>query len=140
MDLNYLQSEIIPQREQEIKDGKNLATRQPIYVVLDLQENYCSGHSDYETSTNYRGRGWEKGYIDTSLDCEQIEFRKTDEGMEMPEEVTRFFTDRIFAFFLTSDAAHEYLKYQSHNLSDAYVYVFYSGYGNSQMDKLLGNS
>lgn len=56
MDLNYLQNEILPKREQEIKDGKNLATRQPIYVVLDSQENFCSGHSDYEPSTNYRGR------------------------------------------------------------------------------------
>ena len=139
MDLNYLQNEIIPKREQEIKDGKNLATRQPIYVVLDLQENFCSGHSDYEPSTNYRGRGWENGYIDTSLDGEECEFCETDEGMEKPVEVTKFYTDRIIAFFLTSEAAHDYLKYQSHNLSDAYVYVFYSGYANRQMDKLLCN-
>ena len=46
MDLNYLQAEILPKREQEIKEGKNLSTRQPIYVVLDLQEIICSGHSN----------------------------------------------------------------------------------------------
>ena len=28
MDLNYLQNEILPKREQEIKNGKNLATKQ----------------------------------------------------------------------------------------------------------------
>ena len=93
MDLNYLQNEILPKREQEIKDGKNLATIQPIYVVLDLQENFCSGHSDYEPSTNYRGRGWENGYIDTSLDGEEREFCETDEGMEEPDAVTKFYTD-----------------------------------------------
>lgn len=60
--------------------------------------------------------------------------------MEYPLEVTRFYTDRIIAFFITSEAAHDYLKYQSHNLSDAYVYVFYSGYGNKQMDALLRNA
>ena len=140
MDLNYLQNEIIPKREQEIKEGKNLATRQPIYVVLDLQENFCSGHSDYELSTNYRGRRCAKGYIDTSLDGEERVFCETDEGMEEPEEVTKFFADRIIAFFLTSEAANDYLKYQRHNLSDAYVYVFYSGYANHQMDKLLRNA
>lgn len=140
MDLNYLQNEIIPKREQEIKNGKNLATKQPIYVVLDLQENFCSGHSDYESSTNYRGRRWENGYIDTSLDGEEREFCETDEGMEDPAEVTKFYTDRIIAFFLTSEAAHDYLKYQSHNLFDAYVYVFYSGYANHQMDNLLCNA
>jgi hypothetical protein len=139
MNIEYLKTEIIPKREQEIKDGKNLATRQPIYVVLDLQENYCSGHSDYTPSVNYRGADWENGYIDNSLDCEDREFCETDEGMEEPEEVTKFYTDRIIAFFFTSEAAYEYLKYQCHNLSDAYVYVFYSGYSNKQMDALLCN-
>lgn len=34
MDLNYLVNEVLPQRKKEIKQGKNLSTRQPIYVVL----------------------------------------------------------------------------------------------------------
>lgn len=140
MNLTYLQTVIIPQREQEIKEGKNLATRQPIYVVLDLWENYCSGHSDYTNSTNYKGKGWEFGYIDLSLESESIKFKKSDKGMKKPEAVTRFYTDKIIAFFFTSEAAHDYLEYQSHNLTDPYVYVFYSGYGNRQMDLLLCNS
>ena len=140
MDLNYLQNIILPKREQEILDGKNLSTRQPIYVVLDLQENYCSGHSEYTLPTNYIGRDMEYGYIDLLLDPEYRKFNETDDGMEDPEAITRFYTDRIIAFFLTSEGAHDYLKYQSHNLSDGYVYVFYSGYGNKEMDKLLCNS
>lgn len=140
MDLNYLQNEIIPKREQEIKDGKNLATRQPIYVVLDLQVNIIEGHSNYTPSTNYKGLGWEFGYADNALDSEDMEFKESSEGMKKPKEFSRFYTDRIIAFFLTSEAAHDYLKYQSHNLSDAYVYVFYSGYANHQMDKLLCNA
>jgi len=139
MNIAYLETEIIPKREQEIKEGKNLATRQPIYVVLDLQENYCSGHSDYTNSTNHKGKGWECGYIDSALESELREFKKSDKRMKRPEKITRFFTDRIIAFFLTSEAANDYLKYQSHNLTDAYVYVFYSGYANRQMDTLLEN-
>ena len=137
MDLNYLKNKIIPLREKEIKEGKNLATKQPIYVVIDLQENYCSGHSDYESTVNYREYKWEYGYIDTALEGDERKFCNTKENMIEPEEVTRFYTDRIIAFFLTSEAAHDYLRYQSHNLLNGYVYVFYSGYANRQMDKLL---
>jgi hypothetical protein len=140
MDLNYLQNEIIPKREQEIKDRKNLGTRQPIYVVLDLQENIIEGHTDYSPSVNYYGKDWIHGYADEDLDSENMEFSDTTNGMKKPKEFTKFYTDRIIAFFLTSEAAHDYLKYQSHNLSDAYVYVFYSGYANHQMDKLLCNA
>jgi hypothetical protein len=139
MNINYLTSEIIPQREQEIKEGKNLGTRQPIYVVLDLQENIIEEHSNYSLPTNYKGVGWEYGYADYDLDSECREFRTSHKGMENPIGITRFFTDRIIAFFLTSKAAHEYLKYQSHNLTNPYVYVFYSGYGNKEMDMLLEN-
>jgi len=139
MNLDFLTRELLPRREQEIKDGKNLATRQPIYVVLDLQENYISGHSDYTPSTNYKGKDWEFGYIDNDIDSEGQEFKTSDAEMIKPFEVSRFFTDRIIAFFLTSCGAHDYLKYQSHNLNNAYVYVFYSGYGNKEMDSLLNN-
>jgi hypothetical protein len=74
------------------------------------------------------------------LDCEDREIKETNEGMKRPEAVTEFYTDQPAAFFLTSRAAHEYLQYQRHNLSqDAYVYVFHSGYGNREMDNLLMN-
>ncbi len=139
MDIDYLVNEIIPKREQEIKDGKNLCTRQPIYVVLDLQENFLTGHSEYEPSTNYMGKRFEFGYFDMDDDFEFREFKDTYDGMLSPEEVTRFWTDRIIAFFLTSESAHLYLKSQAHNLENPYVYVFYSGYGNFEMDKLLCN-
>ena len=139
MDIEYLKSEILPKREQEIREGKNLSTRQPIYVVLDLQENFCSGHSDYSPMTNYKDIDCKHGYLDDSFDSEEQEFCETDEGMFNPIEVTRFYTDRIIAFFLTSEAAHDYLRYQEHNLTGGYVYVFYSGYANIQMDELLKN-
>lgn len=139
MNLNYLETVILPQRAKEISEGKNLATRQPIYVVLDLIEQYCSGHNDYSLSTNHCGKESESGYFDESLDGEDREFSKTDDDMDNPIEVTRFYTDRIVSFFLTSEAAHEYLEYQKHNLTNSYVYVFYSGYANKQMDLLLNN-
>lgn len=138
MNINYIKNTLMPMREAEIKDGKNLCTSYPIYVVLDLQENIVSGHSEYSPSTNYKGKGFEFGYVDMDLDCECREFMPTDDNMSSPEEITRFWTDRIIAFFLTSEGAHNYLIYQSYNLSsDAYVYVFNAGYGNREMFSLF---
>ena len=137
MDLNYLVNELLPQRKKEIKQGKNLSTRQPIYVVLDLYENICSGHTDYPMTVNYKCIEPKHGYIDEN--SEEPVFKLTDKGMVSPAEVTQFFTDRICAFFLTSNAAYEYLKYQKHNMNKPYVYVFYSGYANREMDLLLNN-
>jgi hypothetical protein len=139
MNLNYLKNEIIPQREKEIAEGKNLGTRQPIYVVLDLTECFVSGHSDYSSNTNKQGKPFEYGYIDMALDFESREFRETDKEIEKPEAVTKLYFDRVIAFFLISKGAHEYLEYQKHNLTNPYVYVFYSGYGNIEMDNLLQN-
>lgn len=138
MNIEYLTKEILPTREKEITEGKNLGTRQPIYVVLDLVDHYCEGHTDYlGHATNEKGMDKQFGYIDTSLDTESREFSVSKHGMTKPEAVTKFFTDRFVAFFLTSEAAHDYLISQSHNLKAGYVYVFYSGYRNYQMDKLL---
>lgn len=137
MNLEFLQKEIIPQRTKEIDKGENAATRQPIYVVLSMQENYVSGHTEMTPSTNYRGWSMEFGYIDRDLDSELCEFKKSDKRMKRPESVTKFFTERITAFFLTRKAAKEYLSYQKHNLSDGYIYTFYSGYANREMDSFL---
>lgn len=137
MDLKYLQSELLPQRRHEIENGQNAATRQPIYVVLDMQENIVSGHSDYSPITNYRGWMPAFGYIDGDADSEDVKFKASDEDMENPIEVTRFYTERIIAFFFTKKEADRYLQYQKHNLTNGYVFVFYSGYGNYEMDRLL---
>lgn len=139
MNIDYLKDVVLPQRAKEIKKGKNLGTRQPIYVVLDLDEQYISGHNEYSLISNNKGIHQEFGFIDLDLDCEERVFKKSNYKMKKPDEVTRVFVDRFVAFFLTSEAAHSYLKYQSHNLKNAYVYVFYSGYGNQQMDLLLNN-
>jgi hypothetical protein len=140
MDINYLVNEVLPQRKKEIEEGKNASTRQPVYVVLDLDMQVCSGHNDFSITSNLKEKEQEFGYIDNSLDCECREFKESPRSMRQPQEVTRFWTDRFIAFFFTSKAAHEYLEYQSHNLSsEAYVYVAYSGYRNLEMDNLLKN-
>lgn len=139
MNIDYLVNDILPKRKNEIELGLNLSIRNPIYVVLELQENICSGHSEYSSSTNYKGIDFESGYMDIGIDPEYATFTDTDDGMIDPIEITRFYTDRIVAFFLTSESAHDYLSYQKHNLTNAYVYVFYSGYGNKQMDALFDN-
>ncbi len=137
MDLEFLKNEILPKRAQEIKDGKNLSTKQPVYVVLDTVDSYCSGHNDFSVLASHRSDQQTYGYIDMALESEDREFIESDEGMEEPQEVTQIKVDRFVAFFLTSEAAHAYLKYQAHNLNDPYVYVFSTGYSNRQMDQLL---
>jgi hypothetical protein len=139
MDLNFLVKKILPQRAKELEEGKNLATRNPIYVVLELEEHVCSGHSEFTGSTNHSEKNWEFGYIDMSLDLEDRDFQETDEAMIEPEPVSRFWTDNIVAFFLTMEAANDYLQYQSRNLLEPYIYVFSPGYGNRQMNLLFGN-
>ena len=137
MEIKYLTETILPQRKHEIDMGHNLGTMQPIYVVLDLEERYVSGHPLYDLTTNRKGQDSEYGYIDLNEDSEARVFKKSPNRMIKPEEITRFYTDRIVAFFLTSKAAHSYLQYQMHNLQNGYVYVFHSGYRNAEMDNLL---
>lgn len=137
MDIEYLTKEILPTREQEISEGRNLGTSQPIYFVFNSDYHIVSGHSEYSPITNIRGRQVEFGFIDIYKEPELREFKTSAKGMKEPEEVTRFYTDRYIAIFLTSEAAHDYLKYQKHNLSDPYVYVHYTGYANRQMDRLF---
>lgn len=141
MDLKYLKKEILPQRKKEIAEGLNLGTRQPIYVVLDLDYNFIGGH-DMEgwlsgEMLNHARKASESGYVDTALDCEDREFNEEPDGMDKPEEVTKIYTDRVVAFFLTRQGAEAYLEYQKHNLKEAYVYTFYSGYANHEMDAIL---
>ena len=137
MNLEYLKNVIIPQREKEIAEGKNAATRQPIYVVLDLCCFFVSGHSDYSASINCKGKPYEYGYIDEAECYEAREFKADKAQAIRPQEVTKIYFDRVVAFFLTRKAAEEYMEYQAHNLENPYLYVFYSGYGNKEMDNLL---
>lgn len=137
MNLDYLKNTILPQRAKEFAEGKNEATRQPIYVVYSLEERACEGHSEFINTTNHKGKEKECGYIDRSLS--EPDFCTTDDDMLNPQPVTRFWVDNAKAFFLTSKAAHDYLQYQAHNLNEGYVYVHYSGYANREMDQLLCN-
>lgn len=123
-------------RQAEIKDGKNLGTRYPVYVVMSLRKHSIPGkYADYLSKTNFKSYPAREGYIDRAADEPEIQL--TDYGMEAPEAWTDFYTDDPRAFFITSEAAHEYIEYQSHNMFEPYVYVFYTGYGNRQMDKIM---
>lgn len=144
-DLSYLVNEVLPQRYKEINEGKNDATRHPIYVVLDLRECAVEGHITHITPiTNYKEKPLEIGYVERAQrgndDDDEIDndtFYTTDEGMLKPEEVTRFWVDSIVAFFLTKKDAEDYLKYQAHNLNEPYIYTFCMGYSNWHLDKLF---
>ena len=136
MNIKYLQEEIIPQREKEIAEGKNEGTRQPIYVVMDVMESISFDHVELNY-LSYNGKEPQKGYFDAALEDEDREFKEYKDGLKNPRPCTLIYSDMIVAFFLTRKGAEEYLEYQKHNLNKGYIYTFYSGYGNREMDKLL---
>lgn len=142
MNIQFIKESIEPQRQEEIKKGLNAATRNPIYVVLDLQEHFMSGHNDYSgLSTNYKEKEQQFGYLWHPRSDEPIFVDVEPDSYDVEyEAVTRFWTDRFIAIFLTRQAAKDYLQYQSHNLSDeAYIYTFSPGCRNQQMEKLLSD-
>lgn len=145
-DWKYFKDVIAPKRLQEITDGKNLGTRNPIYVVYSLVERYVSGWDEFMNDTNLKGEEAKHGYLRDTYEIdedgdeyvsEERAFHEDDGDDPEAEMVTQFWMDRLEAIFLTSEAAHEYLVSQSHNLSDPYVYVHYAGYANYQMDTLF---
>lgn len=141
MNLEFLKNEIAPQRASEIKDGKNLSTRNPIYLVIDIKEQYIGGHidDDYSFQSKYSHLTPKYGYIDEESDWECREFCDSDIDMVAPVEVTEVYTEHPVAFFLTSKAAHEYCEYQKHNLNKPFVYVAHAGYSNHQMEQFLND-
>lgn len=126
---------LLNQRNTEIGEGLNLATFPPVYVVLSLVECVAFGHVEISSGTNRKGWDCEEGYFDR--DDTETGFHKTADGLSSPEEVTRFWIDCPDAFFITRKGAEEYLKYQSHNLANAYLYVFHTGYANHEMNELF---
>ena len=141
MNIKYLKETLIPQREREIENGDNLATRNPIYVVYSLRDQYMSGHSDYSPTTNLKGLSPEPGYLFRHEDWDEPQFFPNEDGADIDgmetEEITRIWVDRLEAIFLTSKAAYDYMEYQRHNLSNPYVYVHCGGYRNHEMDMLF---
>ena len=155
MNIKYLKETLIPQREREIETGDNLATRNPIYIVYSLRDQYMSGHSDYSPITNLKGLSPEPGYLFRHEDWDEPQFFPNDDGADMDEmeddgndlpytddeneaiEITRIWVDDLQAIFLTSKAAYDYMEYQRHNLPNPYVYVHSGGYRNQEMDMLF---
>lgn len=124
-------------RKKEIDANLNLGTRSPIYCVLDLMEHVVPGHIDIDDTTNLKRQKSECGYIDYSVECEDRVFKESPEGMEVPSEVTRFYTDRYVSFHLTSHAAHHYKTAQAHNMHKPYVFVHCEGYRCYMIEKLF---
>ena len=138
MNIKYLQEVIIPQREKEIEEGKNDYANQPIYVVMDVREDIVFNHIEINHFF-YNGIEPKIGYYDAAVDTEERVFKESKNGMKSPYPCTVIYLDRLVTFFLTRKGAEEYLEYQKHNLNKGYIYTFYSGYGNREMDKLLEN-
>jgi hypothetical protein len=148
MNIEFLESEIIPQREKEIANGKDAWwTKDPIYVVYDLTEHVTTYDSEYSfcctlsEKENEHGRyvcyDEDGGIINEWEEWYESEYSEFIEDYDNPE-ITRFFCDRFVAVFFTRKAAEEYMQYQSHNLSDnAFIYVHNVWYSNYEMDNLL---
>lgn len=137
MNLEYLKSEILPVREREIAEGKNLATSPPIYIVYSLDQQLVYGHVEGLGHFSKSGVGSTFGYIEQGFDWDDSDFSEHESDLTNPEKITLFYTDRYVALFLTSEAAYDYLKYQAHNMNKPFVYVEHTGYANHQMNGLF---
>lgn len=146
INLDYLKNEIIPQREKEIQ-GKNGFTRQPIYIVYDVVESVTTRDDEYSNLENcnlhwYKSKSWRFVSYDEDwniIEADEDWFDSEDcEFVEWDWDISVFYIDIFIAIFLTRKWAEEYLKYQSHNLTDkAYIYTHYSWYANQEMNNLL---
>ena len=139
MNLDFLKNEIIPQREKEIEEWKNAWTRHPIYVVYNVIESYTTLDNEYSNLEDltlywYEPEDWYFKWEEEWWDSEDFEWIEDYDNATC----TKFFRDVFTAIFFTRKWAEEYMKYQSHNLSDkAYIYTHYSWYANQEMDRLL---
>lgn len=153
MNIEFLNQRIAI-RNKEIDEGKNAGTRNPIYIVCTRNENFVegfiqkariksehSGHVGIEFSPTFSeidsNVEFVHGYFDEGEDFESREFCESSEGMAKPIEVTKFESCMYRAFFLTSEAAHNYINYQAHNLNKPFVFVHYAGYRNWEFDNLM---
>lgn len=134
MNLEYIKNYIIPQREKEIKEWKNAGTRDPIYIIYDLEKHYIEAETDeyWLETTNLK---WKKPKYWKIVGEDEKEFIEIeDEDVDTIE----FYTDRLVAIFFTRKSAEDYLIYQKHNLSsEAYIYVQYPWYSNQEANMLF---
>lgn len=151
-------------RKKEIEEGKNALTACPVYVVYDSCANLAMGHQDWPlTTSKLDGREDRWGLLVRDNAGEFAEFIVEDELFPDEsyyeeanrilenyqdtyevlddwdiEEATEFYVDRFVAVFLTSEAAHEYIDRQRHNMEKPFVFVEYAGYGNNHFEQIFG--
>lgn len=147
--VGHLLSEVLPQRKLDIENGKNYGTRQPIWMIFNTRSYWVSGHSDFSPDHSLQNKGCDYGYYNSDLDSEDREFIFVQElldelGLEdsysVPsnyERVTQYYVSEYVAMFFTNEDAEDYLRYQSHNLTDPIKFVHYTGYRNAAMDYLF---
>ena len=141
INVDYFRDVIVPQRLAEINRGENGGTRNPIYVMYNLDQVIVSGHDEFSgLHCNIADISSVHGYLDMSLEDEERVFCTDDDGMSDPRDVTMGYKERFVAIFLTRKGLEDYRCYQSHNLSKPFLYIHYAGYGNREMDSLLGGS
>ena len=141
MNLEFLNKRLAI-RAQEIADGKNAATRSPIYIVYSMQDQYLTGHTTNRSPiTNYRGIEHENLYIKSEWeeDAELLEEIPRKDNENDYEEITRIWIDEFKALFITREAAENYLKYQAHNLHNPYIYTHHAGYRNWEFENLMSD-
>jgi len=136
MNLN----ERIAIRNQEIEEGLNLGTRHPLYFVYSMRVEYLTGHcTDRSPTTNLRDWSHENLYVkkEWSEYPEFFEEIPSGENKSDYEKVIRIWIDDFKGLFFTHQAAQEYMKYQSHNLTNPYIYIHNAGYRNYEFETIF---
>jgi hypothetical protein len=137
-------------RQIEILDGKNLATRNPIYLVFQEIYSIASHQSDYQLGRNLRNKQDEyvrylidsdsfilANFTNTDNWDDKIEIKNEDGEIEKYSEVVKIgYHDRFVSVFFTKESADLFIKQESHKLKNPYVYVEYIGNRNWQLQDL----
>ena len=143
---------ILIKRWTEMEEGKNYGTCCPVYCVYTM--DYLYFYRDQDVFINNYNRcgidpvngflynnGSEYEFCETETELVKYvneHFGKDYDIDDIDEDdysvVQKIAKERLVAMFLTSEAAHNYMERQKHNLSQPYVYVESTGYANYQFE------
>lgn len=118
------------ERQQEIRDGKHLATFPPLYVVYDQRETCCEPDTGFDQSTSLFDERSEVKYVEK------------DDSWEPGEELSVSYHDVFVTVCFTRAGAEDFIQAERHNLSNPRIYVHYIPRRNHELvaiGKLFGD-
>jgi len=146
---------VLAKRRQEIAEGKNACTRNPLYLVYDTRYFVIENTSGFSPSASVFNNPEEyiRGNVDdfedfivvspSDDDFEEEEVQRAhpyEEGeiRTYGEVLKKVYYDRFVTVCFTREAAEAFIQADRHNLSNPRIYVDYCHHKNTEMLGILG--